>query len=248
MSKVLKYILSPNDSLKILRVLWKPCLWSSVVCALLAIYFILHVPVDVQQGSVYKIIYIHVPAAVLSMGFYFVLGICSILYLIFHLKIADVVAQCSAVLGCSLTMLALATGSIWGKPTWGTWWIWDARLTSEFILLMMYVAYILVRQTIKDPKKAGMVAGVIGLVGLLDLPIIHYSVKWWFTLHQGATLLKWGKPSMATEMLIPLLLSFLAFSLYSAFLLIRLMIGEIQKRKKLANRYRKALQSTNAVS
>lgn len=162
-------------------------------------------PADYQQGDAFRIIYVHVPAAAFSMAVYGFMAVNAGVYLIWHVKLADVLAQAAAAWGMSLTAFALFSGSLWGKPMWGTWWIWDARLTSELILLFLYIAYLAVRQAVPGQKRAAKASAVLALIGLIDLPIIHYSVEWWNTLHQGPTLLKLARPSMAPEMLYPLL-------------------------------------------
>ncbi len=134
--------------------------------------------------------------------------------LIWRMKMGHIVAKASAPLGAAFTFCALVTGSLWGKPTWGTYWVWDARLTSELVLLFLYFGYIALANAIEDQKSANQAAGVLALVGLINLPIIHYSVEWWNTLHQGSTVSKLGRPSIDTRMLIPLLIMFAAFNFY----------------------------------
>jgi heme exporter protein C len=134
--------------------------------------------------------------------------------LIWRIKLADVVAASSAPIGASFTFLALATGSLWGKPMWGTWWVWDARLTSELILLFLYLGFIALQSAIEDKRNAARASAVLALVGVVNIPIIHYSVEWWNTLHQGPTVTKFDKPSIHLSMLVPLLLMAIAFKLY----------------------------------
>lgn len=192
------------------------------VCLLYAFVSGLYlVPADYRQQDAFRIIYVHVPAAFLSLSSYALLGGCSLGYLIWRVKLLDIIAKVSAPLGAAFTALALITGAIWGKPMWGTWWIWDARLTSELILLFLYFGYIGLRNAIEDSKLAAKASALLGVVGLLDLPIIHYSVEWWQTLHQGATVLKFAQPSIATEMLYPLLAAIIGFyAVYLACLLL----------------------------
>ncbi len=170
-------------------------------------------PPDYEQGESYRIIYVHVPAAWLSMFVYAVMAVASAIFLIWRIKLADIVALVSAPLGAAFTALALATGSIWGKPMWGTWWQWDARLTSELILLFLYLGYMALRAAIEDRQASSRAGAVLALVGVVNIPIIHYSVEWWNTLHQGSTITRFGKPSMAPEMLLPLLLMAVAYQL-----------------------------------
>tara|TARA_R110002110_G_scaffold33533_1_gene114806 strand:+ start:120712 stop:121455 length:744 start_codon:yes stop_codon:yes gene_type:complete len=162
-------------------------------------------PADYQQGDCFRIIYIHVPFAILSVFLYSAMGILSLIFLIWRIKIADMLAYSIAPMGALFTFLALVTGAIWGKPMWGTWWIWDARLTSELILLFLYLGYIALYKALLTSKKSKIAPAILSVVGLVDLPIIHYSVYWWNTLHQGATITKFAKPSMDSSMLYPLL-------------------------------------------
>jgi heme exporter protein C len=189
-------------------------------------------PADYQQGDAFRIVYVHAPSAWLSMLVYATMAVAAAVGLVWRIKLAHAVAAASAPVGASFTFLALATGAIWGKPMWGTWWVWDARLTSELILLFLYAGVMALRASIDDRDRADRAAAVLALVGVVNLPIIHYSVYWWNTLHQPATLTKIGKPSMAGDMLWPLLAMLLGFTLYyGAILLIRLR-AEILKRER----------------
>jgi heme exporter protein C len=166
------------------------------------------------------------------MQVYATMAVAAAIGLIWRIKLAHAVAAASAPIGASFTFLALVTGAIWGKPMWGTWWVWDARLTSELILLFLYAGVMALRSSIDDRERADRAAGVLAIVGVVNLPIIHYSVYWWNTLHQPATLTKIGKPSMSGDMLWPLLAMLLGFTLYyGAVLLIRLR-GEILRRER----------------
>lgn len=162
-------------------------------------------PKDYQQGDAFRIIYVHVPCAIFSLFIYTNMAIYSLFFLIFNIKIFDIFSEASASIGSIFTLCALLTGSIWGKPMWGTWWVWDARLTSELILFFLYVGYISIRFAIQDPERRSKISCVLILVGFIDIPIIHYSVEWWFTLHQGASITKLSKPSIESGMLMPLL-------------------------------------------
>jgi heme exporter protein C len=181
---------------------------------------LVYAPADYQQGDGFRIIYVHVPSAWMSMFVYMVMAVNSAIFLIWHIKLADIVARSSAVIGASFTFLALVTGSIWGKPMWGTWWIWDARLTSELLLLFLYLGYIGLRSAIDDRRVAGRAAGILALVGAINIPVIHYSVVWWNTLHQPASVSKFDNPSIELSMLIPLLSMALAFKLFYVFILL----------------------------
>ena len=189
-------------------------------------------PADYQQGDGFRIVYVHAPSAWLSMQVYATMAVAAAIGLIWRIKLAHAVAAASAPIGASFTFLALVTGAVWGKPMWGTWWVWDARLTSELILLFLYAGVMALRASIDDRDRADRAAAVLAIVGVVNLPIIHYSVYWWNTLHQPATLTKIGKPSMAGDMLWPLLAMLLGFTLYyGAVLLIRLR-AEILRRER----------------
>jgi heme exporter protein C len=194
--------------------------WLAVACALLmagGLYGgLVLAPPDYQQGESYRIIYIHVPAAWMSMFAYMVMAFAAVTHLIWHIKVADMVAEAAAPLGASFTFIALVTGALWGKPMWGAWWVWDARLTSELILLFLYLGYMALRGAIEDPRQAARASGVLAIVGMVNIPIIHYSVEWWNTLHQGPTVTKFDSPSIHLSMLIPLLMMALAFKLFFA--------------------------------
>ncbi len=189
-------------------------------------------PPDYQQGDAFRIIYVHVPAAILSLAVFTVMSICSLIFLIWRIKLADVCAEASALLGAAFTFLALITGMLWGKPMWGAFWVWDARLTSELILLFIYFAVIALRSALPESINAKAVA-IFTLVGFVDIPIIHFSVNWWNTLHQGATVLKLSRPAIAPDMLYPLLIFiFSYFSFYSLLLLMRMRYLVLWRERK----------------
>lgn len=177
-------------------------------------------PPDYQQGQVYRIIFIHVPAAAWSLGVYLMMSGSALVFLVWKIKVADIITKLSAPIGACFTLLALITGSIWGKPTWGTWWIWDARLTAELILLFIYGGIIALRSSIPEPKLASQASNILTLIGIINIPIVHYSVNWWQTLHQGATILKLAAPSIVPSMLAPLLAMLIAFFCYYFILLL----------------------------
>jgi heme exporter protein C len=192
--------------------------WLGAITAVLfvaGLYFgLFEAPPDYQQGESYRIMFVHVPAAWMSLFIYTFMAVLYAIHLIWNIKLADVMASSSAAMGASFTFLALATGSLWGKPMWGTWWVWDARLTSELILLFLYLGYIALVSAIEDKRTAARAGGLLILVGVVNIPIIHYSVEWWNTLHQGPTVTKLDKPSIHPSMLLPLLLMALAFQCY----------------------------------
>lgn len=186
------------------------------------VWALLFAPADYQQGDTFRIFYLHVPAAMLSMGIYLGMAIAALSSLVWQLKLADASAAAMAPIGATFTFIALVTGAAWGKPMWGTWWIWDARLTSELILLFLYLGVIALHNAFEDKSLAGKAAGILALVGVINLPIIKYSVEWWNTLHQGATVSKLGKPAMTADMFWPFLICFLGFAfLVTALICIR---------------------------
>ncbi|MGX5202374.1 heme ABC transporter permease [Aliikangiella sp. IMCC44632] len=196
---------------------------------------LLYSPADYQQGNTVRIMYIHVPAAYLSMMVYVVMAISGAIGLIWRIKMAHIVSVSCASIGAMFTALALITGAIWGRPTWGTYWVWDARLTSELILLFLYLGYMALHAAYDDKKAADKAAAVLALVGIVNIPIIHFSVEWWNTLHQGATLSKLEKPSMDTSMLWPLLVMIFAFKFYFFTTLMQKVKAEILLREKQTN-------------
>ena len=172
-------------------------------------------PTDFQQGESYRIIFIHVPAAWMSMFIYLVMAFWAGVGLIWNTRLSSMMAHALAPTGAMMTFVALWTGALWGKPTWGTWWVWDARLTSELVLLFLYVGYIVLRSSIDDPRRGDRASAVLALVGVVNVPIIYFSVQWWNTLHQGASVSLTKSPSMASSMLLGMLVMALAFWMYS---------------------------------
>lgn len=177
-------------------------------------------PADYQQGDSFRIMYVHVPSALTAMMIYFSMASCALITLVWRVKVAAIAMSVSARIGAWFTFLALVTGSIWGKPTWGTYWIWDARLTSMLILLFLYLGFISLQSVIADQHNRERASAVIALVGVINLPIIHYSVVWWNTLHQGPSISQFAKPTIAASMLHPLLAMIAAFILFYFLLLI----------------------------
>src|ERR1700712_695424 len=191
-------------------------------------------PPDYQQGDAFRIIYVHVPSAWMATFCYTIMAVAGAIGLIWRIKIGHAVAAATAPVGASFTLLALVTGSLWGRPMWGTYWAWDPRLTSELILLFLYVGVMSLRPAFEDPARGDRAAALLSIVGVVNVPIIHYSVLWWNSLHQGATIAKLGKPSMDSSMLWPLLSMTLGFMLfYGAVLCIRLR-GEVLNRERNA--------------
>ncbi len=193
--------------------------WAAGIAAVLAavgLYIGLSIaPTDFQQGEAYRIIFIHVPAAWMSMFIYLVMAFWSALALGFNTKLSAMMAQSLAPTGALMTFIALLTGSLWGRPTWGTYWAWDARMTSELILLFLYLGIIALRHAIDDPRRADKATAVLSLVGAVNIPIIYFSVKWWNTLHQGASVSLTSSPKMASIMLTGMLVMALAAWAYT---------------------------------
>ena len=193
--------------------------WFGAAAALLAVaglyigFFV--APTDAQQGEAYRIIFIHVPAAWMSMFIYLVMAFWAALGLAFNTRLSGMMARALAPTGALFTFIALWTGSLWGKPTWGTYWVWDARLTSELILLFLYLGFIALQASIDDPRRADRAGAVLAIVGVVNIPIIYFSVKWWNTLHQGASVSLKSAPSMAASMFTGMILMAFAFWMYS---------------------------------
>ncbi|HSW68834.1 MAG TPA: heme ABC transporter permease [Gammaproteobacteria bacterium] len=188
-------------------------------------------PPDYQQGDGFRIIYVHVPSAFLSMIIYLTMAIAALITLVWRVKVAAICMSCSARIGAWFTFLALVTGSIWGKPMWGTWWIWDARLTSVLILFFLYLGFIALQSVIADLQNRERASAVMAIVGVINLPIIHYSVIWWNTLHQGPTISQFAKPSIAPDMLHPLLAMIAAFMFFYGWILLLRMRNQILLRE-----------------
>jgi heme exporter protein C len=171
-------------------------------------------PPDYQQGDDYRIIFIHVPCAWMSLFIYGVMGIAAFIALVWRIKLAEVVAMASAPIGASFTFITLVTGSLWGERMWGTWWTWDARLTSELVLLFLYLGVIALYHSFEDRRQGARTAAFLALIGIINVPIVHFSVNWWNTLHQGSTIRLLGPSSIAPSMIWPLLTMMAATKLY----------------------------------
>ena len=210
--------------------------WTALLLIIAGVYGgLVLAPPDYQQGEGFRIIYVHVPSAFLSLLIYTVMAVASGIALIWRIKLAHVVATASAPVGASFTFLALATGSIWGKPMWGTWWVWDARLTSELILLFLYLGFIALNRAFEDQRQGDRAAAVLAIVGVVNVPIIHYSVEWWNTLHQGTTLITREGPKMSSDMMWPLLLMILGFNLFYGFIVLTASRREVLEREHNSN-------------
>ena len=226
---------NPKRFLDVSRVLLP---WTGLAAAVLlaaGLYWSLVLaPPDYQQGESVRIMFVHVPAAWLSMFVYSVVAAASVAGLVFKHPLADMAAKAAAPLGAAFTALALFTGSLWGKPMWGTYWVWDARLTSELILLFIYLGYIALWDAIEDPMRAARAAAVLAIVGAVNLPIIHFSVEWWNTLHQPASILRTGGPSIDSAFLWPLFVMAAGYTMLFVWLWLLRTRTEIFKRRSRA--------------
>jgi len=194
-----------------------PWLWALTLALAAAGLYIgfMVAPVDATQGNAYRIIFIHVPAAWMSMLLYLAMAAWAAIGWAFKARMASMFARAIAPTGAMFTAMALWTGALWGKPTWGTWWVWDARLTSELILLFLYLGYIALVEAIDDPRRADQAGALLAVVGAVNVPVIYFSVRWWNTLHQGASISMTAAPKMASTMLTAMLLMTLAFWAYA---------------------------------
>jgi len=212
--------------------------WSAVLLIAVGLYLSFFVaPTDYKQGEGYRIIFVHVPAAWMSMFIYMVMAFWSALGLVFNTRLSAMMTQALAPTGAMFTFVALWTGAFWGKPMWGTWWVWDARLTSELILLFLYIGYIALTSAIEDTRRADRAGAILVLVGVVNIPIIYYSVEWWNTLHQGSTINFRKESSMTTVMLYAMLimaLGFWAYTFATAFSRVRSIILERERNSSWA--------------
>jgi len=197
-------------------------------------------PDDYQQGATVKIMFLHVPAAWLGMLGWGVMTIAALGTLVWRHPLADVTAKAAAPIGAAFTLMCLVTGSLWGRPMWGTYWVWDARLTSVLVLFLLYLGAIALWRTVEDPTRAARAAAILTLVGAIDLPIIKFSVDWWNTLHQPASVFRLGAPTIDRSILIPLLIMAIAFTLLFFTLLVAAMRNEILRRRVRTLRLRQA--------
>jgi heme exporter protein C len=200
-----------------------------LACGLYLTFFV--APPDYQQGETVKIMYLHVPAAWLSLFIYIVMSVAALGTLVWRHPLADAAQKAAAPLGAAFTFVCLATGSLWGKPMWGTWWVWDARLTSVLVLFLIYIALIALWDAVEEPGRAARAAAIMTLVGAVNLPIIKFSVDWWNTLHQPASVFRIGGPAIASSMLFPLLVMAIAATLLFLTLHLMAIRNEILRRR-----------------
>ncbi|HEY8510165.1 MAG TPA: heme ABC transporter permease CcmC [Steroidobacteraceae bacterium] len=216
--------------------------WPAGVLIVVALYLGLVVaPADYQQGDSYRIMYVHAPSAWMSLLVYTTMAIAAAVGLIWRIKVAHAVAVSCAPIGASFTAASLITGSLWGAPTWGTYWEWDPRIVSQAILLFLFLGYMGIRSAIEDVQRADRASAVLAIVGVVNVPIIHFSVEWWNSLHQTASVMKLSRPSMPVEMLAPLLMMLLGFTLFFGAVLLTRLRGEVLNRERSATWIREAL-------
>lgn len=211
--------------------------WFGIAALILlsvgVVWGLVFAPPDYQQGNSYRIIYIHVPSAILAQSCFMLMAIAGAIGMIWKMKVAHIFAKSAAPIGASMTIIALSTGAIWGKPTWGAWWVWDARLTSMLILFFLYIGIIALYSAFENKASGDQAAAILSLVGVVNIPIIKYSVEWWNTLHQPASFTLSKKPAMPPEMWLPLLVMVLGYYCFFAFVLIgRTRIELLEREQK----------------
>lgn len=213
---------------------WLP--WLAAITTVLLttglVWGLLFAPPDFRQGNSFRIVYIHAPIAAVAMAGYVVMASAGAISLIWRMKVAEVAMKCAAPIGAALTFVALVTGSIWGKPTWGTWWVWDARITSVVVLFFLYMGVLTLYEAFENKQAAAKACAVLSIVGVVNIPIIYWSVEWWFSLHQPATLKLTGKSTMASEMLYPLLIMIVGVYFFYALALVLAMRSEVLQRER----------------
>ena len=211
----------------------------TLICLGTGLYFALFVsPPDYQQGETVRIMYVHVPAAWMAMFCYTAMALASAASMVWRHLVAQIIAKATAPIGASFTFLALATGSLWGKPMWGTWWVWDARLTSVLILFFLYLGFIALQNSFDDPSRGARSASILAIVGAVNVPIIKFSVDWWNTLHQPASVVKLDGPAIHSSMLVPLLLMAISYTAFYVWILTVRVRAEINTSKIRALRIR----------
>ncbi len=228
----MQHFANPARFLKLAQAIL-PAIWVAMAAAFgVGLYMALvTAPPDYQQGETVRIMFVHVPAAWMALMVYTSMAAASASAAIFRHPLADMAAKAAAPIGAMFCLLALITGSLWGKPMWGAWWVWDARLTSMFVLLLLYLGYMAVWQAIEDPHRAALIARIVAIAGFINVPIVKFSVDWWNTLHQGASVFRMGGPTIDARMLWPLLVMALAYLLLFVGLLLITMRSEITRRK-----------------
>ena len=222
----------PSKILSLDNKLINGLLFLMILIVLVGLVYALFIsPPDYIQGEAVRIMYVHVPSSFIALGCFGFIGIASILNLIFRIKFVSLMAKSLAPVGCIFSLVSIVTGSLWGKPTWGIWWVWDARLTSMVILFLFYLAYIFTWQFVNDFERANKITSIIGIIGLFNLPVIKYSVDWWNTLHQSSSITLTSAPTIHYTMLVPLIIMFLGMVIYSLIIFLMKYKTELMKLK-----------------
>ena len=222
----------PSKILSLDNKLINGLLFLMILIVLVGLVYALFIsPPDYIQGDAVRIMYVHVPSSFIALGCFGFIGIASILNLIFKIKFVSLMAKSLAPVGCIFSLVSIVTGSLWGKPTWGVWWVWDARLTSMTILFLFYLAYIFSWQFVNNFEKANKITSVIGIIGLFNLPVIRYSVDWWNTLHQSSSITLTSAPTIHYTMLVPLIIMFLGMVIYTLIIFLMRYKTELMKLK-----------------
>jgi len=216
--------------------------WPAAIAILIGLYGgLVLAPPDYQQGDGFRIIYVHAPSAWLSVMIYTTMASAAFVGLVWRMKVAHAVAASCAGIGAWFTVVSLITGMLWGKPMWGTYWVWDPRLTAQLILLFLFFGYMALRTAVDDPSRADRASALLAVVGIVNVPIIRFSVDWWNSIHQAPSVMKLGRPTMPVEMLVPLLLMLFGFTLYFAAVLMIRLRAEILRRERQASWLREVL-------
>ena len=222
----------PNKILSLDNKFIVSLLFVMILIVLVGLVYALFIsPPDYIQGDSVRIMYVHVPSSFIALGCFGLIGIASILNLIFKIKFVSLIAKSLAPIGCTFSLISIVTGSLWGKPTWGVWWVWDARLTSMLILFLFYFAYIFTWQFVNNFERANKITSIIGIIGLFNLPVIKYSVDWWNTLHQPSSITLTSAPTIHYTMLVPLIIMFLGMVIYSLIIFLTRYKTELMKLK-----------------
>ena len=222
----------PSKILSLDNKLINGLLFLMILIVLVGLVYALFIsPPDYIQGDAVRIMYVHVPSSFIALSCFGFIGIASILNLIFRIKFVSFMAKSLAPVGCIFSLVSIVTGSLWGKPTWGIWWVWDARLTSMVILFLFYLAYIFTWQFVNDFERANKITSIIGIIGLFNLPVIKYSVDWWNTLHQSSSITLTSAPTIHYTMLVPLIIMFLGMVIYSLIIFLMRYKTELMKLK-----------------
>ena len=222
----------PNKILSLDNKLINGLLFLMILIVLVGLVYALFIsPPDYIQGDAVRIMYVHVPSSFIALGCFGFIGIASILNLIFRIKFVSLMAKSLAPVGCIFSLVSIVTGSLWGKPTWGIWWVWDARLTSMVILFLFYLAYIFTWQFVNDFERANKITSIIGIIGLFNLPVIKYSVDWWNTLHQSSSITLTSAPTIHHTMLVPLTIMLFGLAIFSLIIFLMKYKTEVMRFK-----------------